>query len=143
MYIYTDFDDRQNAKNQDEYQEATTLGAQLKYCREADGFSLEEVARYLRKSPQTLYKYEHDILSIPYKDLTLLALLYFRSLEFFCEPFRREFLTQNKSTAALLLRYIQYSDKFCYAHRYFPDKSEYNAIAIIAGYTLLAIPPVL
>lgn len=143
MYTYANFDRRRNEKNKSRQPAETTLGKQIKLCRKADGYSLKEVAAYLHKSPQTLYKYEHDILSIPYKDLTMLALLYLRSMEFFCLPLYNEFRAQKKSTAALLLKYTEYSNKFYHADSYFPDKSEYSAIAAIAGYALLAIPHVL
>ncbi len=116
---------------------------QLKGYRELEGYSLQEIAAYLRKSPQTVSKYEQNQLDIPYMDMVLLSLLYLQSLDYFCQPFKREYLEQEKSAAALLIKYAVYSNKFYNAHKYFPPKSEYNAIAAISGYTLFPIPRVL
>lgn len=118
----------------------STIGMRLKNCRKEDGYTLKEVAAYLRKSPNTLYKYEHDLLNIPYKDLVLLTMLYFRSMDYFCQPFYNEYMAKIDSTAALLLKYAKYSNKFYNADIYFPPEEEQEAIVMIAGYTLFPLP---
>lgn len=120
-----------------------SVGERLKQYRKQEGFTLKEIAAYLRKSPSTLYRYENDIIEISYKDLTLLTMIYYNSMDYFCEPLYKKNMEHPGSVAALLIKYSIYSGKFYNAHIYFPTKSEQEAIAIISGYTLFPLPPLL
>ncbi len=115
-----------------------TVGERLKYCRERYELSVEDVAAYLRRSPQTVKAYEQNIRVIPYKDLVLLTMLYFHSMEYFCRPFLFEAM-KEKTTAAMLLRYASYSERFYQANYYFPNEEEFEAIIALSGYSTCPI----
>lgn len=52
-------------------------GARLKNLRAKKGITLEEAGKFIGTSKQTLYKYEHDIITnIPIDKIEALALLY-------------------------------------------------------------------
>lgn len=54
-----------------------SVGEKLRYYREAAGFTLKEVAEKLGINPQSVYKYEHDIVTnIPIKNLEKMAEIY-------------------------------------------------------------------
>lgn len=144
MYIYSNYKGGYLIDNQDKetYDECNkpTVGERLKHCRECEGFGLEEVAAFLRCQPKTLMAYESNKKPIPYKDMVLLAYLYFHTMEYFCRPFLYEYRKKG-NVEALLLQYAEYTDKFYHAERYFPRETEYEAIAIITGYNTCPIEP--
>ena len=142
MYTFANFN-RNTKTYQNSPKAPATIVKRLKQCRNQDGYTIKEIAAYLRKSPSTISRYENGLLAIPYKDLVLLTLLYFYNMDYFCEPLYKEYQAQSGSAAAFLIKYARYSNKFYNAHIYFPTKSEQEAITIIAGYTLFPLPRIL
>ncbi|MCM1323885.1 MAG: helix-turn-helix domain-containing protein [Acetobacter sp.] len=119
-----------------------TIGERLKLCREFEGFSVEDVAHYLHRSPKIVIKYENDAKDIPFKDLALLSLLYLRCMDFFCRPFYKKIIAGGGGAAPLLLKYAKYSNTFYFSDMYFPEKNEYKAIVTTLGYDLCPMHPI-
>ncbi len=112
-----------------------SMGERMRKFRAEGELSVAEVAAYLGKKEKVVLDYENDVKRPPLEDLWLLCLLYYCSLDCFCEPLCEEIAKRNEN-AARLIKYMRYMDKFYFSNRYFPQKEEYKALWAIADYEI-------
>lgn len=112
-----------------------TMGGRLQKFRLEGGLSVADVATYLGKKEQVVIDYEKDAKLPPFEDLWLLCFLYYCSLESLCAPLGKEIAKRNE-TAASLMKYMRYMDKFYFSDREYPTSKDYKAVWAIASFAV-------
>lgn len=127
---------------EDDFNDNTmSFGERLQKCRLSGGYSIADIAVYLNRKEQVVIDYEKNTRLPPFKDLWMLSLLYYCSLDSFCRLLSFEIAKRN-CVAACLMKSMQHLSKFYFSSRTYPKPEEYEVIWAQVGYVILPREPI-